>query len=37
MGPHHKWCVVALADQNVIKDGFGTAEEALGWMRSRAA
>lgn len=37
MGPHLKWCVIALSDQQVLKDGFSTAEEAQGWMRSRAA
>lgn len=37
MGPHLKWCVIALEDQAVLKDGFSTAEDAQGWMRSRAA
>lgn len=37
MGPHLKWCVIALDDQAVLKDGFSTAEDAQGWMRSRAA
>lgn len=35
MGPHLKWCVIALSDGSVLKDGFSTAEEAQGWMRSR--
>ncbi len=36
-GPHLKWCVVAKADRRILKDGCSTAEEALGWMRARAA
>jgi hypothetical protein len=37
LGPHLRWCVRALKDQRVVKEGCGTAEEAAAWMRSHAA
>lgn len=37
MGPHMKWCVVALADQRVLKEGCGTQDEARLWLRGRNA
>jgi hypothetical protein len=36
-GPHLLWCVKSLADDRIVKDRCGTAEEAAGWMRSQAA
>lgn len=37
LGPHLKWCVRALKDQRVVKEGCGSPEEAAAWMRSQAA
>jgi hypothetical protein len=37
MGPHMKWCVVALKDQRVLKEGCGTQDEARLWLRGRLA
>lgn len=37
MGPHMKWCVIALKDQRVLKEGCGTQDEARLWLRGRLA
>lgn len=37
LGPHKKWCVRSLRDQQVVKEGYGTADEAQIWLRSIAA
>jgi hypothetical protein len=37
LGPHLKWCVIALADNRTVKDNCGTQDEAWAWVRANAA
>lgn len=36
LGPHSQWSVVSLADDRIVKDQFGTSEQAADWMRAQA-
>jgi hypothetical protein len=33
-GPQHKFCVVRIADSEVLQTGFGSAEEGAQWLRN---
>jgi hypothetical protein len=33
-GPHHRWCVVRLADNQIVKGECGAKDEALLWLAS---